>query len=187
MKKLKAFTLVELLIVMAIISFLVVGAWSALQYGLAKSRDTQREKTVRGIQAAVEGYYSDHGQYPQCPSGSDKTSYHIGDYTEACDLEDIAAGSNPPLAGYLDADFKSPLPGGASTEGAMAYYRDPVHHKYAICTLTELTHHDNEKSNYYSADHTGTSVDYGNGCFCLGPGADDVMCRGLTNANGSGS
>ncbi len=183
MKKLKAFTLVELLIVMAIISFLVVGAWSALQYGLAKSRDTQREKTVRGIQAAVEGYYSDHGQYPACPSGTDKgASYHTTNFTEACDLEDIATGTNPPLEGYLDSAFQSPLPGGASTENAMAYYRDPVHHKYAICTLTELKHTTGDKPNYYSAP---SGVTYGNGCFCLGPGSDEVQCKGLTNANGS--
>ncbi len=182
MKKLKAFTLVELLIVMAIISFLVVGAWSALQYGLAKSRDTQREKIVRGIQAAVEGYYSDHGQYPQCPSGTDKSSYHVGDYTEACDLEDIAAGSSPPLQGYLDSNFDHPMPGHKTTEEAMGYYRDPVHHKYAICTLTELKHTTGDKPNYYSAP---SGVTYGNGCFCLGPGADEVRCRGLTNANGS--
>ena len=183
MNKLKAYTLIELLVVMAIISFLVVGAWAALQYGLAKSRDTQREKAVRGIQTAVEAYYVDHGQYPSCPSGSSGPST-VGSYSDNCWLESIASVLYNDTTGarYLDAPFKSPLPGGNSTTNAMAYYHDPTNHKYAVCTLTELSHQDGEKPNYYSAP---SGVKFGKGCFCLGPGADDVKCAGLTNANGS--
>ncbi len=178
MKKLKAYSLIELLVVMAIISFLVVGAWAALQYGLTKSRDTQREKAVRGIQTAAEAYYSDHGDYASC--GTNVADLNTGDYDNACYLEAIA-GSGGPLATYLDGSFQSPLPGGNSTTNAMAYYYNSDDHKYAVCTLTEVTHADGDKPNYYAAPSGAT----GNGCFCLGPGADTVKCAGLTDVNGS--
>lgn len=56
----KAFTLVELLIVIAIIAILTVAFLPGALKAPAKARDAQRQKAVRDIQAAVESYIAEH-------------------------------------------------------------------------------------------------------------------------------
>lgn len=66
----KGFTLVELLIVLAIIgvlsSFLFANFISARQ----RARDAQRKSDLRQIQAALELFRSDQGTYPDSSGGS---------------------------------------------------------------------------------------------------------------------
>ncbi|MBI2638253.1 prepilin-type N-terminal cleavage/methylation domain-containing protein [Candidatus Peregrinibacteria bacterium] len=56
----KGFTLVELLIVIAIIAILTVAFLPGALKAPAKARDAQRQKAVRDIQAAVESYIAEH-------------------------------------------------------------------------------------------------------------------------------
>ncbi len=177
-KRIKAYTLIELLVVMSIISFIVSGSWAAMRYGLKKSRDIQREKSLRMIQTAIEGYYSDRGAYPQC----DHRTYTVTaeGYTDNCHLEGIA----PAVQDYLDEPFKSPLAGLNDTQGAMGYYHNPTTELYALCTLTEVKHSDNEHMNYYAPPTAATSSGAA-GCFCIGPGADEIRCQGLTDVHGT--
>ena len=60
----KAFTLVELLVVVAIIAILA----SALLVGLGgarqKARDARRIADLRNVQSALEVYYARNNQYP---------------------------------------------------------------------------------------------------------------------------
>ncbi len=66
----KAFTLVELLVVMAIIGILAslaVGNFRSVQ---ARGRDAQRKSDLKQIAHSLELYYGDYGQYPSAVSTS---------------------------------------------------------------------------------------------------------------------
>lgn len=59
-----AFTLVELLVVVAIIGLLIGVALVAGQGALASSKKAQTERTLRSVADAIEQFKSDHGFYP---------------------------------------------------------------------------------------------------------------------------
>ena len=61
----KGFTLVELLIVIAIIGILATLAVVALQNARQSARDAKRIADIRQIQTALELYYNARGQYPE--------------------------------------------------------------------------------------------------------------------------
>lgn len=72
MKKLagkKGFTLVELLVVMAIISILATVILSGFRASQRRSRDAVRKSDLRQIGQALELFNSDHNQYPVGNSG----------------------------------------------------------------------------------------------------------------------
>lgn len=64
MKKRKGFTLVELLIVIAIIALLATLVIVSLRSAQEKARDAKRVADVKQIQSAAELYYSDNNNYP---------------------------------------------------------------------------------------------------------------------------
>jgi len=65
--KSKAFTLIELLIVVAIIGILSSVVLVGLRGVRAKARDAQRISDFRQIQAALELFYSQTNRYPRSP------------------------------------------------------------------------------------------------------------------------
>ena len=60
----KGFTLVELLVVMAILGILTVVTLGNFQTSQIKARDAQRKHDLKEITNALEAYFSDHSQYP---------------------------------------------------------------------------------------------------------------------------
>lgn len=60
----RAFTLVELLVVISIIGVLASIGLVAFSSAQARSRDAQRKSDLKQIASALELYYSDYGQYP---------------------------------------------------------------------------------------------------------------------------
>lgn len=60
----KAFTLIELIIVMSIISILIVGGYASYTNSFKSSRDGRRKADLASIQRALELYYEDVGAYP---------------------------------------------------------------------------------------------------------------------------
>ena len=63
----KGFTLVELLVVVAIIALLSTFAIVALGSARAKTRDTKRIATVREMSNALEMYFNENDSYPIAP------------------------------------------------------------------------------------------------------------------------
>ena len=64
MKKLKAFTLIELMVVISIISILVVIGVVSYRKTYQLSRDSRRKADLAQIQQALETYRSENGSYP---------------------------------------------------------------------------------------------------------------------------
>ncbi|MBL8014836.1 MAG: type II secretion system protein [Candidatus Doudnabacteria bacterium] len=60
----KAFTLVELMVVMAIIAVLMGLAAFGIATALRVLRDNQRRDSVRNIAVALNAYYADNSRYP---------------------------------------------------------------------------------------------------------------------------
>lgn len=65
----KAFTLVELLVVISIIGILASIGLVSFRTAQARSRDAQRKSDLKEIGSALELYYSDYGQYPNGTNG----------------------------------------------------------------------------------------------------------------------
>lgn len=60
----KGFTLVELLVVTALIAMLATIILASLDASKQRSRDAQRIQTIRQVQNALELYRTDNGSYP---------------------------------------------------------------------------------------------------------------------------
>jgi type II secretion system protein G len=64
LKNKKGFTLIELMVVISIISFLASVVMASLDSARAKSRDARRSSDIHQIQIALELYRSANGSYP---------------------------------------------------------------------------------------------------------------------------
>lgn len=60
----QGFTLMELLVVIALLGILVTAGLSSFKSSQQRSRDTRRKSDLRAIRTAFETYYNDKGQYP---------------------------------------------------------------------------------------------------------------------------
>lgn len=58
------FTLIELMVVMAIIGILAATIWGSFIPSLIKGRDSRRKQDLQAISKAVEIYYNDFRSYP---------------------------------------------------------------------------------------------------------------------------
>lgn len=65
MKSNKGITLIELLIVMALISILAVALWGNFFTSLTKGRDSRRKQDLDAVSKSIELYYNDSKSYPQ--------------------------------------------------------------------------------------------------------------------------
>ena len=58
------FTLMELLVVIALLGILIVVGLGSFQSATRKSKDSQRKANLKSIAVALEAYYNDAGTYP---------------------------------------------------------------------------------------------------------------------------
>lgn len=64
MKNNSAFTLIELVIVMALIAILATAIWGNFFTSLTKGRDSRRKQDLDGVAKSLELYYNDNKAYP---------------------------------------------------------------------------------------------------------------------------
>ncbi len=117
------FTLIEILVVIAILAILLSVIYAALSTASAKSRDTERQADLREVQSALELYKLRYGRYPEgcngpgrwsgqagtnyaCPSGNE---YIVGLAPDFLPLLPLDSNRNGADSGYVyttDADGK---------------------------------------------------------------------------------
>lgn len=80
----KGFTLVELLVVLAILSVLVTVTLAAFRSSQTRGRDAQRKSDLKQISNSLELFYSDYGKYPS----------DTGNVLNACSFDPAAGTGN---------------------------------------------------------------------------------------------
>ena len=117
------FTLVELLVVIAVISLLASVITSSLGMAKAKARDSKRIRDLNELRTALELYYDEFGQFPNntdndAPDSGCWSSWDAGNATN------LAAG-DPFLQPLIDNNFISETPREkmSSVSGQTCLYR----------------------------------------------------------------
>lgn len=133
----RAFTLIELLIVISVIGILSAIIIASLNNARARARDAKRMVDLKNIQTALEMYYMEHGKYPSS-NGVGSTS--CGSYTTVpnnawCNSAEKNSDGrwlvNGALAPYLSEDpidpqqSEIPLWATDNNSGGTYYYSSP--------------------------------------------------------------
>lgn len=100
----RGFTLIEMLVVIAIISILIGIGINTFTIAQKKARDVRRKADLRQIQQALEAFYSDTGSYPKCSPGGFNW-IQIGDRLFTCSSD----GTQSLTSTYLSQPLKDPL------------------------------------------------------------------------------
>jgi prepilin-type N-terminal cleavage/methylation domain-containing protein len=103
----KGLTLVELLIVMAIISIILSFSFISIRNGQARARDSQRAANLSQLKNSLNEYYRTIGGYPASPGtcviSSNEADHWISDRTN-CLRSDFIVGLTPDFISALPKD-----------------------------------------------------------------------------------
>jgi len=124
----RGFTMIELLMVIAIIGLLASIVLSTLSTAQAKARDTQRLQDLRQIQTALETYRTAIGSYPSTGSVAPGTIVYwggCGNYPGAQQAFSGSSGWIPNLAPTYIAELpRDPRPNTPSSGNCYVYASD---------------------------------------------------------------
>ena len=163
---------------------MAVGSLAGLSYGLKKGRDTQRIQSMQAAQTAAFSYYADHQSYP--PLGVTVTvsalpsSYSTnvdGAAVNGYNIVTLAESTNF-LKDYFEGEWKNPPT--KDPIKSFAYYGSANGLGFAVCSLMEIKNGGNVTNKCGDGDVPCKKW----GCFCLGPLAKEVGCKGLTDPRG---
>lgn len=125
-KKLKGFTLVELLAAMAIIAILIGLAGFGISIALRNSRDSERRQVVDNLQLTISDYYTRESEYP--------TDAAYNDSDDTIVLEDASGevvGDAVPVDGHTTPDSEE-----TSSSGTVYHYQ-VTDEGYYLCVELE--------------------------------------------------
>ena len=110
----KGFTIIELLIVIAIIGLLATISIVALNGARQKGRDVKRVADIKQIQRGLEFYFNDTNSYPTAPTSS-PVVLGSANAKILCDAGFVASISSCPLNKiYMSSIPVNPIPGGSN-------------------------------------------------------------------------
>lgn len=157
--KAKAFTLVELLIVMAIIGLLSIGAIAGGSYAIKQGRISRKVKNVDMISTLLQAYYNDKLDYP-------------ADINPATNVDELLVNGTA-LSDYKEGfSFKNEPCGG---DGCYAYDYEGAN-MYNLCVQLDAT--EAIKQSNAKGSTTATKI-----CYCVGGGTRYNATCELTTAS----
>lgn len=164
MKK-KAFTLIELLIVIAIIGVLATALFPTIRDAMSRSRDAAKEGDINNIVTALETYNADYGTYPQDSGCITDTTIFVEPGTTESVAKDYFKGGKPPKDPSANRSLPSTVadPGGCVLGEPSSYYYKFINGngvEYIIGTVMETDKKNNSNINPEDFDGSG---DYSTG------------------------
>lgn len=181
----RAFTIVELLIVVVVIGILAAITITAYTGSQAKARDAKRAATLSQLSKALDRYYLDKGGYPAIEHGlGSETS--CGSQTENwghCDRLKVLTDA---LAPYIQID---PTSLSSATQGNYYYsyasQGDDTRQSYGLMVYLEGTGGANDNGYFANALEVGTNPEYckrtytgGNADWLNKPAGYNRRCQG---------
>ena len=93
--RLHAFTLIEMLVVIAIIAILIGLAFPVFQSVQNSAKRTQAKNDITQLVTAVNAFYTEYGRYPLTPATSADTTYSAGSTNKLLnELRNVGAAEN---------------------------------------------------------------------------------------------
>ena len=154
----KAFTLIELLIVITIIGILAVALVPRISQGPAKARDVTRKADIGSISTALEFYFSDNSAYP-LSSGTEC----ISTTTSTTSTTSTANAANAAIAPFMKG---SVVP------------TDPTNNVTTPCTTGGYGYKAFSATSYVVAALLETTNASGDNIYC----SDPILNTNVTNA-----
>jgi prepilin-type N-terminal cleavage/methylation domain-containing protein len=152
----RAFTLLELMVVIAIIVVLAGLLFPAVQSVLERAKKVQAKNDVTQIVIAVNAFYTEYGKYPLSPTTPNDTSYGTSTTNDKLfsELRNFGATDNPRGIVFMSPpeskDPTNPKSGiASSTSGSVGQYFDPWGKVYFVRIDSD---YDNQVDNPYNAD-----------------------------------
>src|ERR1017187_1755147 len=105
-RRTKAFTLIELLTVIAIIGVLAALLFPAIKSALAKAETAKAQAGVTGLSTAFRSYYTEYGKWPIADPASNHT--YIVDANLVALLQGVNAATPPSPVGPTEPPFGFP-------------------------------------------------------------------------------
>ena len=128
MKKRNAFTIIEVVLVLAIAGLIFLMVFIALPALQRSQRNTRRRQDAARIASAITDYYSNTGKMPFGPEGTRKVYFDYSLITKYIDSE-VSIPADPVVTQYSANDFEAAFcPEGKSCE----QFKDPNGSVYRI-------------------------------------------------------
>jgi general secretion pathway protein G len=148
----RGFTLIELIIVMAIMGLLIGIVASSFQTSRIKGKDARRKSDLKQVQNALEAYINDHGTYPVSTAG----------VITACGAGNATCAWGSPFTDQNGTVYMAQLPSDANAPTFQYQYLVSSDHKmYQLYAYIEDTQ-DADAYNYNGVFcGVGTTCNYG--------------------------
>jgi prepilin-type N-terminal cleavage/methylation domain-containing protein len=134
----RGFTMMELLVVVAILGILAVVGLDSFFFSQAKGRDAQRKSDLAAVAKALETYQNDFNRYP---SGNVNGEIEgCGDGNDACEWGGVfSATMNDGAVNEVTQTYMSVLPVEPTTGGSY-YYVSTTGSSYSLYATLENSH-----------------------------------------------